>query len=123
MLKPFKTALIATLFSLGLSTTAVADSDALTLKGSQAYGKGDYKTAAKYLQKAADQGHRDAKVILGSMYMIGQGVKQNIPKGATMLQDACNLGDAVACNQIQKIKNICAEDGRKHFCEIARYFE
>ena len=46
-------------------------------KGVAAYAAGDYVTAAKEFNKAAEQGDADAQLLLGIMYNNGEGVPQD----------------------------------------------
>ena len=48
--------------------------------GDEYYEKGDYLTAFKYIQKAADYGLAKAQNLLGYMYEVGEGVNQDYTK-------------------------------------------
>ncbi|QCE34643.1 sel1 repeat family protein [Acetobacteraceae bacterium] len=49
------------------------------------------------LTKKADAGERDAQLMLGLLYVIGEGgVPQDIPKGIAYLQKAADQGDSIA---------------------------
>ena len=54
----------------------------------------DFKEAAKWYQKAADQGDADAQYNLGLMYDNGQGVGQDFKEAAKWYQKAADQGDA-----------------------------
>jgi TPR repeat protein len=54
--------------------------------------KQDYKKAAEFCQKAADQGHVKALYNLGVMYENAMGVKQDYKKAAQLYQKAANYG-------------------------------
>jgi TPR repeat protein len=45
------------------------------LTAGQAYNNGNYKEAAKWFRKAAEQGDAEVQLILVSMYNEGQGVR------------------------------------------------
>ena len=47
------------------------------VEGIRAYMRGDYKKAAEYFKKAADEGEVEAQVQMGHMYEYGYGVKQD----------------------------------------------
>lgn len=60
------------------------------------YGHGvpqDYKEAAKWFRKAADQGNSSAQIYLGDMYSNGKGVPQDFKEAANWYRkDAQNSG-------------------------------
>jgi hypothetical protein len=56
----------------------------------------DYREAAQWYRKAADQGVADAQGSLGHMYAYGQGVPQNYKEAARWFRLAADQGDAVA---------------------------
>ena len=47
------------------------------VEGITVYIRGDYKKAAEYFKKAADEGEVEAQVQMGHMYEYGYGVKQD----------------------------------------------
>jgi hypothetical protein len=57
---------------------------------------GDYPTALRLLRPLADQGNASAQSVLGLMYAIGQGVRQNYAEAAKWLRKAADQGDATA---------------------------
>ncbi len=58
--------------------------------------KKDYKQAAQWIQKAADQGEVRAVSNLGAMYLNGLGVRKNEKKAFQLTQQAANEGLAAA---------------------------
>jgi TPR repeat protein len=56
----------------------------------------DYNNAFEYISKAANQGHRDAEVLLAEMFAKGQGVSQNSAMAFYWYKQAAELGDATA---------------------------
>lgn len=63
-----------------------------------------YRTAFKWLQKAADGGDYRAYTILGSMYASGNGVEQNLTKAINCFQKAADAGDDHAAFMAEFIK-------------------
>ena len=64
-----------------------------------------YEKAAKWYQKAADQGVAKAQYNLGNCYRLGQGVAQSYEKAAKWYQKAADQGDAEenVCYPIKKL--------------------
>ncbi len=60
----------------------------------------DYKKAAKWFYKSAEQGHIEAQVNLAIMYQQGDGVKQSYKNAAEWYQKAAEQGDAEAQNHL-----------------------
>ena len=56
------------------------------------YAAEDYDEAAKWYQKAADQGDKNAQNNLGHMYANGEGVKQNYSKALEWYQKSADQG-------------------------------
>lgn len=54
--------------------------------------KGDLKTAAKWLQMAADQNYPDALASLGELTQAGQGVPRNLAAAVTLYRRAAESG-------------------------------
>ena len=65
-------------------------------KGQAAYWAGNYKDAAKWVRKAAEQGMAKAQTILGRMYRDGQGVVKNDKEAVKWFHQAAAQGDADA---------------------------
>jgi TPR repeat protein len=62
-------------------------------------GKGvqqDFKQAAAWYQKAAEQGFAEAQINLGYMYDEGKGVQQDFKQAAAWYQKAADQGDTMA---------------------------
>jgi TPR repeat protein len=66
--------------------------------GLKAYEYGNYKEAAKWFKKAADQGHASAQNNLGVMYVKGQGVRQDKSKAKMLFGQACDNGFQKGCD-------------------------
>lgn len=60
--------------------------------GMEAYTAGNYDKAAEHLLKSAELGDHDSQAILGSMYILGQGVPQDREKAAMWLYPAAESG-------------------------------
>jgi hypothetical protein len=60
------------------------------------YQQNDFLKAARWLFKAAEQGHVDAQSLLGSMYLIGRGVPKDATLAQHWLKEAANQGHAEA---------------------------
>ena len=56
----------------------------------------DYKGAARWIRKAADQGHSDAQFNLGIMYLEGEGVDQDFKEAMRWIRKSADKGDADA---------------------------
>jgi len=61
-----------------------------------AYHQKDYATAVKEFTVLAGQGNEDAQLILGKMYMIGQGVKQDRDQAVKWLKASAVQGNSDA---------------------------
>lgn len=57
---------------------------------------GDYREAKRLLENAASKGNAEAKAMLGSMYVFGQGMAADAQKGLVMLEEAAEEGSAYA---------------------------
>lgn len=64
--------------------------------GMEHYLRDDFKEAHIALKSAWDKGNVDAKAIIGSMYVLGQGVPKETDKGMKMLDEASEHGSAFA---------------------------
>ncbi len=62
----------------------------------RAYHKGDFPTALKAFTTLAEQGNWEAQLILGKMYMLGQGVPQDSEVAMKWLRPAAEHGDSEA---------------------------
>ena len=61
-------------------------------EGEQSYSK----AAAYWLERAAEQGHRDAQSMIGDCYYEGNGVEQSYSKAAYWYKKAAEQGDSDA---------------------------
>lgn len=59
-------------------------------------GAGEDQLAVEYFRKAADQGEAEAEFELGSMYLKGEGVPQDIAKARTWIRSAAEEGYGIA---------------------------
>jgi TPR repeat protein len=64
--------------------------------GMQAYKNGNYKKAARLLQKPAEQGNAEAQASLGFMYEFGEGVRKDDQKAIYWYKKAAEQGNADA---------------------------
>ncbi len=64
--------------------------------GVAAYNSKNYKKAAEFFQKAAEQGNASAQYNLGVMYDNGQGVKKDYKKAIELYKKAAEQGNASA---------------------------
>ena len=60
----------------------------------------DYRQAAEWYRKAAEQDHSMAQFNLGVMYAMGQGVPRDVAQSAVWFGKAARLGDAGAQYQL-----------------------
>ena len=60
----------------------------------------DWKTARKWIRRAADQGHGQAQVFLGDMYSEGRGVEQDFAAASRWYRRAATSGNAYAQNNL-----------------------
>ena len=67
---------LAIVFVLGFAPPAWADFEA----GVAAYNRGDYATALREFRPLAESGHTEAQFYLGQMYIVGDGVSQDLAK-------------------------------------------
>ncbi len=63
----------------------------------------DWEDAAKWYQAASDQGHSEAKLVLGFCYIFGLGVSKDEPNGMQLLNEAKQ--DSQLQDQIQDLLN------------------
>jgi TPR repeat protein len=71
--------------------------------GMQAYMHTDYQKAAKLFEKAAEQGNIDAQGLLGVMYELGQGVRQNKALAKEYYGKACDNGLEESCDAYSRL--------------------
>ncbi len=90
-------------------------------KGRKAYKMGDYSTAVKEWQQAADQGDADAQYSLGFMYRKGQGIPQDYAEAVKWFRKAADQRNARA----QLILGAMYDDGRgvpQDYAEAAKWY-
>jgi len=63
----------------------------------------DFKQAAHWYRKAADQGHASAQNNLARLYEKGAGVLQSPTGARSWYQAACNSGERMACANLAKL--------------------
>ncbi len=83
---------LAVALLIALATPSQAD----YRDGLRAYSRGDYATALHELKPLAEQGHSDARLILGFMYLRGRGVPQNHAEAAKWFRKAAEQGEPMA---------------------------
>ena len=88
--------LLVTLLLFGISTLSSAGFSEAT----EAYNKGDYKTAFKEIKIVAEQGHASAQFNLGLMYSKGKGVLQDYKEAVKWYRKAAEQGRAMAQNNL-----------------------
>jgi len=66
------------------------------VQAAKALSRGDYATAVEWFQKAAEQGYALAQILLGRMYINGEGVTQNYQEAVKWFQKAAVQGNADA---------------------------
>jgi uncharacterized protein len=69
---------------------------ATALKGTQAFQRGKYEDALKYLKPAADAGDAGAMYVLGQMYASGRGIKKDEKMATDYFLRSAELGNAAA---------------------------
>ena len=68
-----------------------------------AAGRVDYKEAAKWYRKAADQGDAWAQISLGDMYVTGRGVVKDLGTAKGLFRKACDNGEQEGCNKYKAL--------------------
>lgn len=61
----------------------------------------NYREAAKWLEKAVDQGDERAEALLGTLYEFGMGVKKDEARAKELFEQSCSKGFQVACEQLE----------------------
>jgi TPR repeat protein len=79
-------------FTLVLSSVCLYGADLQA--GRRAYEQKDYASALKELSPLAQEGKTDAQVLLGKMYMLGQGVPKNTDLAVKWFRAAADQGNA-----------------------------
>ncbi|MFT5488108.1 MAG: TPR repeat protein [Paracoccaceae bacterium] len=80
---------LALLLALFATQTVYASAQ----KGIQAFQRGKYEEALKYLQPAAEAGDASAMYVLGQMYASGRGITKDEKAATDLFLKAANLGD------------------------------
>jgi hypothetical protein len=70
--------------------------------------KRDYAEAARWLQKAAEQGNSAAQVFLGAAYLKGEGVKKDYSMAVMWFQKSADQGNGLAEYHLA----VCYNDGK-----------
>ena len=91
-----KQQILFVLFACLLSSQSWAD----VSEGTQAYDRGDYRTAMNELQPLAEQGVAPAQFYLGLMYENGQGPPQDYQEAARWYLKAAKQGHDRAQNNL-----------------------
>ena len=65
-----------------------------------AYRRGDFATAIKLVTPQAEHGQMDAQMMLGQMYLKGEGVPADAVKGVEWIRKAADQGSAIAAFQM-----------------------
>ncbi|MBF0784448.1 sel1 repeat family protein [Muribacter muris] len=87
------------LSTVSLSPVAYADSaESQFNQAITAYKNQDYTTAFNLLKPLAEQGLAEAQGVLGTMYGLGKGVKQDRQQSKYWAGKACDNGNQKACD-------------------------
>lgn len=70
--------------------------DATYRQGLDLYAEREYGKALPFISKAAEAGHKDGMAMLGAMYLLGRGVKNNSEKATQWLELAAGKGHVQA---------------------------
>ena len=92
-------------------------------QGVDAFSNGNYNKAAKYLQKACDNGSAQSCGALGSMYYFGQGVKQNYVQALKLGEQSCNDGFVPACFNVAILYDEPHVGIKQNYTKSAQFFE
>ena len=76
--------------------SALHAAHATALKGTQAFQRGKYEDALKFLKPAAESGDAGAMYVLGQMYASGRGIKKDEKLAADYFFKSAKLGNAAA---------------------------
>ncbi|MGE7965165.1 tetratricopeptide repeat protein [Pseudomonas sp. NPDC089918] len=82
---------------------ASVEANAGLVEGDRYLAKGQYDLAYKELKPEADKGNAAAQFYLGTMYLEGQGVKQDVYVGVKLLEASANQGDSGAQLRLARI--------------------
>ena len=112
---------LAVMLPLALPAMALASPRDDYIKGFAAYKAQDYREAAHWFHKAAEQGHAVAQGLLGIMYRVGRGVAQDDREAVRWWRKAAEQGETGA----QVLLGDMYEKGRgvaKDYREAVRWF-
>ena len=96
-----------------------AEAESCFQKGEKHYEKKEYFNAVKLFEKAAAQGHLNAKVRLADCYYYGNGVLQNHDEAFKRYLEAAKLGSSEAANKLA----MCYDDGLGTATDKKKAFE
>ena len=74
--------------------------DALFQQGCEFARNNEFEKSIPFFEKAAEQGHDGAIASLATIYINGQGVRQDLDKGLKYLQQGVNNGDVYLINYL-----------------------
>lgn len=94
--------MLAALFSVVCTMPAWAGID----EGEAAYNRGDYAIALRECQPLAEEGNHKAQMLLGRMYLEGQGVPRDAMQAEIWFSLAAASGDPTA----ETLRNYVARD-------------
>lgn len=89
--------------------------------GVSAYQRGDYATALRLLRPLADQGSTEAQSRLGSMYILGRGVRKDYAEAARWYRKAAEQGNAAAQNNLA-VMYLRGDGVGRDFVEAVRWY-
>ncbi len=69
----------------------------------QYYEQQNYQAAFPIFKELAEQGNAKAQAVLGLMYILGQGVRQNDASAKMWIGKACDNGEQKACDFYHKL--------------------
>lgn len=78
--------------------------------GTMLYDKGEYSSAAVWLEVSADKGHSGAQSLYGAQLCEGKGVYKNALKGLDLVKKAATQGDAAAVSYLEKVRMMGLSD-------------
>jgi TPR repeat protein len=82
------------------ASDAVPSADEAYRKGKELEDKKSYVEAMRWYRMAADRGHAQAQIMIGSLYADGHGVKQDYVEALRWFHKAADQGNSLAQNNI-----------------------
>jgi TPR repeat protein len=70
-----------------------------------AYGREDYTTAMRLARPFAEEGDAGAQWVVGAMFLLGQGVPQDVAEAAQWYERSANQGDADAQHLLGQLRD------------------